>query len=313
MIQYIIAAGIGAFLGSQSKKSKKSYAEGGEIYNAHILTNDNKLIHRRYPKKITQKEIYKEYKDKGVEIKDSQIHFAKPIDFFDILREETKKYVRENMNDDVESKSIFISSMQKGNEYIATEIKGDTISGKSFTITPKDLFEVGFKGNSYAEGGSTSKSQKLIDKIAQKEFGKKYSDLNDSDKYFVDDAYASIQSEKYGFAKGGKVKMDSIKAAQEHFGYDNSEWNELRKSKQKELREVSYKRHQGGSSYAEGGGVDEVYINYLNKDKDFFEERKSFKTYEDAKQWGRKEFENFNPDMISYYAKGGKTRKKRKK
>ena len=31
MIQYIIAAGIGAFLGSQSKKSKKSYAEGGSV------------------------------------------------------------------------------------------------------------------------------------------------------------------------------------------------------------------------------------------------------------------------------------------
>ena len=31
MIQYIIAAGIGAFLGSRSKKSKKSYAEGGEL------------------------------------------------------------------------------------------------------------------------------------------------------------------------------------------------------------------------------------------------------------------------------------------
>jgi hypothetical protein len=31
MIQYIIAAGIGAFLGSQSKKSKKSYAEGGSL------------------------------------------------------------------------------------------------------------------------------------------------------------------------------------------------------------------------------------------------------------------------------------------
>tara|TARA_R110002049_G_scaffold40862_2_gene123909 strand:+ start:5090 stop:6460 length:1371 start_codon:yes stop_codon:yes gene_type:complete len=31
MIQYIIAAGIGAFLGSQSKKSKKSYAHGGEV------------------------------------------------------------------------------------------------------------------------------------------------------------------------------------------------------------------------------------------------------------------------------------------
>ena len=31
MIQYIIAAGIGAFLGSQSKKSKKSYAHGGGV------------------------------------------------------------------------------------------------------------------------------------------------------------------------------------------------------------------------------------------------------------------------------------------
>ena len=31
MIQYIIAAGIGAFLGSQSKKSKKTYAHGGEV------------------------------------------------------------------------------------------------------------------------------------------------------------------------------------------------------------------------------------------------------------------------------------------
>jgi len=31
MIHYIIAAGIGAFLGSRSKKSKKSYAKGGEL------------------------------------------------------------------------------------------------------------------------------------------------------------------------------------------------------------------------------------------------------------------------------------------
>lgn len=135
--------------------SKDNYAEGGEVYNAHILTNDNKLIHRRYTKKITQKEIYKEYKDKGVEIKDSQIHFAKPIDFYETLREETKKYVRENMNDDVDSENIFISSMQKGNEYIATEIKGDTISGKAFTLTPKDLFEVG--GSTYAKGGDIPK------------------------------------------------------------------------------------------------------------------------------------------------------------
>ena len=39
MIQYIIAAGIGAFLGSQSKKSKKTYAHGGEV--DIMLTDDD--------------------------------------------------------------------------------------------------------------------------------------------------------------------------------------------------------------------------------------------------------------------------------
>ena len=151
---------------------EKTYKKGGEVYNAHILTDDNKMIHRRYPKKVTHNEIYNEYKNKGVEIKDSQIHYAKPIDFYDTLREETKKYVIENMNDDVDSKSIFISSMQKGNEYIATEIKGDTISGKAFTITPKDLFEITMKNNTkrnYAKGGKVKKFpiavQRRVDEI----------------------------------------------------------------------------------------------------------------------------------------------------
>lgn len=145
---------------SKIDKNELKMEKGGKIYNAHILTDDNKMIHRRYPNKVTHNEIYNEYKDKGVEIKDSQIHFAKPIDFYDTLREETKKYVRENMNDGVDSKSIFISSMQKGNEYIATEIKGDTISGKAFTITPKDLFEITMKNNTkrnYEKGGRVKK------------------------------------------------------------------------------------------------------------------------------------------------------------
>ena len=41
-----------------------------------------------------------------------------------------------------------------------------------------------------------SKSKKLIDKISQSEFGKSYNELSNIDKYFVDDAYASIQSSK---------------------------------------------------------------------------------------------------------------------
>jgi hypothetical protein len=113
-----------------------------KIFNVIILTSDSKLIFRRYQKKISQKEIYNEYKDKQVEIKDSKIYFAEPMEFYDKLRKSTKKYVRENMNDNVESTSIYIRSMQKGNEFIATEIKGQTILGKEFIISPEDLFYI---------------------------------------------------------------------------------------------------------------------------------------------------------------------------
>ena len=203
-------------------KGGSTYAEGKEVYNAHILTNDNKLIHRRYPKKITHNEIYKEYKDKGVEIKDSQIHFAKPIDFYDTLREQTKKYVRENMNDDVDSENIFISSMQKGNEYIATEIKGDTISGKTFTLTPKDLFEVG--GSTYAEGGKIS-AKRVGDghylykgKHIMRWVGSQYTMWNIwNDEYGMDEYQLSLNSKKEAmefidknvvdYAEGGEIKI----------------------------------------------------------------------------------------------------------
>lgn len=45
----------------------------------------------------------------------------------------------------------------------------------------------------------------------------------------------------------------------------------------------------------------EVYIDYLNKDKNFKVDRISFKTYDEAVQWMTKNLEKFNTDMINYY------------
>jgi hypothetical protein len=45
----------------------------------------------------------------------------------------------------------------------------------------------------------------------------------------------------------------------------------------------------------------EVYIDYLNKDKNFKLDRISFKTYDEAVQWMTKNLEKFNTDMINYY------------
>jgi len=46
---------------------------------------------------------------------------------------------------------------------------------------------------------------------------------------------------------------------------------------------------------------DTVYILFMNKDKNFKLDKKSFETYEDALIWGKLFLENFSIDMIYYY------------
>lgn len=45
---------------------------------------------------------------------------------------------------------------------------------------------------------------------------------------------------------------------------------------------------------------DRVYIDFLNKDKKFKQDRKYFKSWEEAVKWGRSEFDRFSSDMIKY-------------
>lgn len=47
--------------------------------------------------------------------------------------------------------------------------------------------------------------------------------------------------------------------------------------------------------------INEVFIEFLNKDKGFSKDRIDFPTYQHAISWGRKELENFNLDMIKFY------------
>ena len=45
---------------------------------------------------------------------------------------------------------------------------------------------------------------------------------------------------------------------------------------------------------------DKVYIDFLNKEKGFKQDRIKFNSYEDAVKWARKNFDKFSPDMIKY-------------
>jgi hypothetical protein len=45
---------------------------------------------------------------------------------------------------------------------------------------------------------------------------------------------------------------------------------------------------------------EKVYIDYLNKQKGFKQDRIKFNSYEEAVKWAKKNFEKFNSDMIKY-------------
>jgi hypothetical protein len=60
-----------------------------------------------------------------------------------------------------------------------------------------------------------------------------------------------------------------------------------------ELREAA-----GLPEFEELPSEETYYIEYLNAAKRHARDRAEFATYEEAKQWGRANFENFNSDMI---------------
>jgi DNA repair protein RadC len=63
------------------------------------------------------------------------------------------------------------------------------------------------------------------------------------------------------------------------------------------------------NKYDDGGETEEVYIEFLNKEKGFKKDTKYFNSYEEAVKWARENFDKFNPDMIKYtYADGGETK-----
>ena len=76
----------------------------------------------------------------------------------------------------------------------------------------------------------------------------------------------------------------------------------------KKLIEDEIKKRYSKDKMAKGGGVDEeVYIEFLNKEKGFKKDIKHFKSYEEAVKWARENFDRFDPDMIKYkMAKVGK-------
>jgi hypothetical protein len=75
---------------------------------------------------------------------------------------------------------------------------------------------------------------------------------------------------------------------QKGFEYPKSDYKKV----YQEIQKILKKR---------GVSIDEaVFIEFLNKDKNFKKDTKHFKSYDEAVKWAKANFDKFNPDMIKY-------------
>jgi hypothetical protein len=119
-------------------------------------------------------------------------------------------------------------------------------------------------------------------------------------------------------------EMDNISTAKsnasdkidfEYYAKQNAgdSWSKMSRAEKAELMS-EIRENWFNTDYAKGGEVDkdEVYIEFLNKEKGFKKDIKYFKSYNEAIKWARENFERFDSDMIKYkFADGGSVENKR--
>jgi len=104
-------------------------------------------------------------------------------------------------------------------------------------------------------------------------------------------AYYYFNKRKKGYPTGSAW-------TKEHYHHNEDEDYEVEPSK----RKVPARNRK----YDNGGKTEEVYIEFLNKEKGYKKDVKHFNSYEEAVEWAKKNFDKFDYDMIKYkYANGG--------
>jgi len=277
MIQYIIAAGIGAFLGSRSKKSKKSYAHGGEIYKVKGFRNVKREDELDYSEDeiITLAVISKAGKGENEsDIKsftDAKKHLIS--EGFSIDKKDST-YAKGGKVETVEiGDTIKVSDdwnemrMQWNDEY------ADDLTGKTFIVDGLYYWDV-HKGDRRGE---------LTQVWAEVSVPKKPNadgTMNDPKGYKISPHLFKITN--YSYAKGGSIKVG-----------DRVKYPKAKNSgKVKSIRDLGWER--------------ELTIEY--DDGKIIKDGESSVFKDDVVPIMSKEY--INPDFL---AKGGKTRKKVKK
>ena len=107
-----------------------------------------------------------------------------------------------------------------------------------------------------------------------------------------------VEDKKDQMKKQAKMDDDDPAAYKEMPGDEEArESGKVKTSKHVKSYHELYGDDEANETLSES---DRVYIDFLNKDKRFKQDRKYFKSWEDAAKWARNEFDRFSPDMIKY-------------
>jgi hypothetical protein len=165
----------------------------------------------------------------------------------------------------------------------------------------KELIELYNSNKSLLTKKEEKEEEKKQKKIAEE---REYDDLMDwisDDNQYANGGWVLVDADTEKKLGEYKTESEARKMMYEYEG--NSEI--LEKSKWDKLP-PNPNRHSPAYNFADGGDTEQVYIEFLNKEKGFKKDTKYFNSYEEAVEWAKQNFEKFNPDMIKYkYADGG--------
>ena len=121
----------------------------------------------------------------------------------------------------------------------------------------------------------------------------------------------SVYDEEGDLVEMGLSASELIELASTIYYYDAMDTDEENISTLDEAMDgfeaMGYSVRESEYGFADGGKTKErVYIDFLNKKKNFQKDRKYFDSYDEARNWAIKTMDKFNPDMIKYeFADGG--------
>jgi GNAT superfamily N-acetyltransferase len=207
-------------------------------------------------------------------------------------------WVRENLNTPKwweDKRAVFVNMGDSNEEFFAETLERTTAIAMDgwFRVTGQKC--VVEKNKTYANGGSVE--SEINELYAKSNFinddfnwqGKLLEMLQDMsiEAYSI---YQSLTEEQKEQVLQELYEMDNDMGSYGDGDIDTS----------RENLEILLEDAKNGNRYEKGGVTEEVYIEFMNKEKGFKKDIKYFKSYDEAVKWAKKNFENFHPDMINY-------------